>query len=356
MRVAIDATPLIGIRTGIGVFLEGLLDSLNEFGQKEDAIEIAEYTLSFSARLRGYTRGTWVPLPAAQAPVIWKMFNAPKVERLLGEIDLVHGTNYVVPASTAPQLLTVHDLSFLDNRFVETRFGRRLQYSVNNAVQAGVTIHTISNFVAEEIRDKYPASDVRVVYPGVTQRPKASPSRTPTIVTVGATQKRKGIQDLVQAFEVVAQTDHEVELQIVGPPGDSEREVDRSIQALPAKVRDRVHRIGFVDQLVRDQLIASATILAHPSHYEGFGFPILEAMGTGVPVVTTTGGAIPEVAGHAAVTVAPGDVQELAAALSDLLENEKSRSALIAAGLERSKKFTWETTANEMLKLYASMI
>ena len=128
MRVAIDATPLIGIRTGIGVFLEGLLDSLNEFGQKEDAIEIAEYTLSFSARLRGYTRGTWVLLPAAQAPVIWKMFNAPKVERLLGEIDLVHGTNYVVPAPTAPQLLTVHDLSFLDNRFCRDKI--RAQASV----------------------------------------------------------------------------------------------------------------------------------------------------------------------------------------------------------------------------------
>ena len=151
------------------MFFRGLFDSLNEFGQKEDAIEIAEYTLSFSARLRGYTRGTWVPLPAAQAPVIWKMFNAPKVERLLGEIDLVHGTNYVVPASTAPRVLTVHDLSFLDNRFAETRFGRRLQYSVNNAVQA-VTIHATSNFVAQGlISTQHRMSEG---YPGVTQRPR----------------------------------------------------------------------------------------------------------------------------------------------------------------------------------------
>ncbi len=355
MRVAIDATPLIGIRTGIGVFLEGLLDSLNELGEQEDVIEIAEYTVSFSARLRDCTRGTWVPLPAAQAPVIWKIFNAPKIERFLGGIDLVHGTNYVVPASTAPQVLTVHDLSFLDNRFVEKSFGRRLHRSVQNAVQSGATIHTISNFVAEEIRNKYQASDVRVVYPGVAQRTTASPSRTPTIVAVGATQKRKGIDDLVQAFEIVAHVNQEVELQIVGPPGDSEQEIDTCIRALPAKIRDRVHRIGFVDQLMRDELIAGATILAHPSHYEGFGFPILEAMATGVPVVTTTGGAIPEVVGQAAVTVAPGDVQELSAALSDLLENENSRSALIASGLERSQKFTWAATAQEMLALYTSL-
>ena len=113
--------------------------------------------------------------------------------------------------------------------------------------------------------------------------------------------------------------------------------------------------MGFVDQLVRDQLIAGATILAHPSHYEGFGFPILEAMATGVPVVTTTGGAIPEIAGQAAVTVTPGDVQELAAAISDMLENENSRSALIASGLERSQKFTWAATAQEMLALYTSL-
>ena len=356
MRVAIDATPLIGIRTGIGVFLEGLLDSLNHLGEQEDAIEIAEYTLSFSARLRDHTRGTWVPLPAAQAPVIWKIFNAPKIERFLGGIDLVHGTNYVVPASNAPRVLTVHDLSYLDNRFVEKSFGRRLHRSVENAVQSGATIHTISNFVAEEIRDKYPTSDVRVVYPGVPHRTTGSPSRTPTIVSVGATQKRKGINDLIQAFEIVAHLNQEVELQIVGPPGDSEQEIHTSIRALPAKIRDRVHRIGFVDQLVRDQLIAGATILAHPSHYEGFGFPILEAMATGVPVVTTTGGAIPEVVGQAAVTVTPGDVQELAAAISDMLENENSRRALIASGLERSQKFAWEATAQEMLALYTSLI
>ena len=355
MRVAIDATPLIGIRTGIGVFLEGLLDSLNELGEQEDAIEIAEYTLSFSARLRNSTRGTWVPLPAAQAPAIWKIFNAPKIERFLGGTDLVHGTNYVVPASNAPRVLTVHDLSFLDNRFVGTAFGRRLHRSVKNAVQSGVTIHTISNFVAEEISYKYAASDVRVVYPGVAQRPLASPSAIPTIVAVGATQKRKGINDLVQAFEIVAHLNQEVELQIVGPPGDSEQEIHASIRALPAKIRDRVHRIGFVDQLVRDQLIAGATILAHPSHYEGFGFPILEAMATGVPVVTTTGGAIPEVVGQAAVTVPPGNVQELAGALANLLEGEKSRSALITAGLERSQKFTWAATAQEMLALYTSL-
>jgi glycosyltransferase involved in cell wall biosynthesis len=79
-------------------------------------------------------------------------------------------------------------------------------------------------------------------------------------------------------------------------------------------------------------------------------------MATGVPVVTTTGGAIPEIAGQAAVTVTPGDVQELAAAISDMLENENSRSALIASGLERSQKFTWEATAQDMLALYASLI
>ena len=157
MRVASDATPLIGIRTGIGVFLEGLLDSLDESDIKKTQIEIAEYTLSFSARLPpSANEGHMATITRCTSSSYLEMFNAPKVERFLGEIDLVHGTNYVVPAPTAPRVLTVHDLSFLDNRFAETRFGRRLQYSVNNAVQAGVTIHTISNFVAEEIRRQVP--------------------------------------------------------------------------------------------------------------------------------------------------------------------------------------------------------
>ncbi|MBM36538.1 MAG: hypothetical protein CL460_05145 [Acidimicrobiaceae bacterium] len=355
MRVAIDATPLIGIRTGIGVFVEGLLHSIREMEDRENRVEMAEYTLSLRARMRGQTRGTWVPIPAAQAPVLWRLLNAPKIERFLGKVDVVHGTNFVVPPSTCPRVLTIHDLSFLGDYPGAGRFNRRLHLSVRKAVESGATIHTISNFVGEEIRDKYGATDVRVVYPGISQSSTRSTSTIPMIVAVGTTQQRKGITELVKAFEILANHHKEAELQIVGPPGDSESQVVDCINRLPLEIQSRVHRVGYVDRQERDRLIADAMILAHPSYYEGFGLPVIEAMSMGTPVVTTTGGAIPEVVGDAALTVAPGQVEALAAALLELLNDERSRNTLISAGLNRSRKFNWSNSAQGMIDLYTSL-
>ncbi len=358
MRVAIDATPLIGLRTGIGVFVDGLLRSLRDDSLNETDLEIAEYTLSLKARIYGRTRGYWVPLSAGNASLVWRTFNGPKIEKFVGDIDVVHGTNFVVPPSSSPRVISVHDLSFLNNLGRSRNSTERFDRSVRDAVDSGATVHTISEYVAQEIRDRYSAEDVRVVYPGVHPQATAaqSVSEKRTLVAVGATQKRKGLLDLVNAFEVIAHLNEELELQIIGPPGDGEGELDRSIKMLPSAIQRRVHRFGFVERQQRDQLISDATILVHPSHYEGFGFPVLEAMAIGTPVVTTTGGAIPEIAGDAALKIDPGDGDALVDALTELLRNEELRNTLVVAGLNRAAKFTWQNTAQGMLDLYSSLL
>ncbi|MEC7427723.1 MAG: glycosyltransferase family 1 protein [Actinomycetota bacterium] len=358
MRVAIDATPLIGPRTGIGVFVEGLLRSIQNDGLGEVDLQIAEYTLSLKARLQGNTRGYWIPLSAATSSLVWRAFSGPKIEKFVGDIDVVHGTNFVVPPSKVPRVVSVHDLSFLNDSRRSRNSNVRFDRSVRDAVNSGATIHTISEYVAQEIQDRYSAQDVRVVYPGVQQQMAnvKPPVERPTLVVIGTTDKRKGLLDLVNAFEVIAGLNKSVELQIVGPAGDAEKELDRSVKMLPSATRSRVHRVGFVEREQRDELISNATILVHPSHYEGFGFPVLEAMSMGTPVVTTTGGAIPEIAGEAALKVPPGDVDALAGALAELLANEELRSTFTSAGLDRARKFTWEATAQGMLDLYSSLL
>ncbi|MED5542383.1 MAG: glycosyltransferase family 1 protein, partial [Actinomycetota bacterium] len=94
MRVALDATPLIGIRTGIGVFVAESLRSMRAMKQEGVDLEIATYTLSVGARLRGKTQGVWVPRPAGKAPTVWRRFKGPRIEKFVGEVDVVHGTNY----------------------------------------------------------------------------------------------------------------------------------------------------------------------------------------------------------------------------------------------------------------------
>jgi glycosyltransferase involved in cell wall biosynthesis len=132
--------------------------------------------------------------------------------------------------------------------------------------------------------------------------------------------------------------------------------MNQSVGQLPASIASRIQRIGLVGDDERDRRVADATILVHPSHYEGFGFPVVEAMALGTPVVTTTGGAIPEIAGDAAVMVEPGDVDALASALVDVLADEQKRAQLIQIGRDRAANFSWAETARGLVDVYGSFL
>src|SRR5205814_3114883 len=102
----------------------------------------------------------------------------------------------------------------------------------------------------------------------------------------------------------------------------------------------------------RARLLHGASVFAYPSRYEGFGFPPLEAMQAGVPVVTTAAGALPEVVGDAALLVAPGDADALAAALVTALSDEGVRGTLARRGHERVRRLTWDAAADGLFALY----
>nr|MDP9452851.1 glycosyltransferase [Actinomycetota bacterium] len=116
--------------------------------------------------------------------------------------------------------------------------------------------------------------------------------------------------------------------------------------------RDRVVRLGWVGVDQRAALLAGASVLAYPSRYEGFGFPPLEAMAIGVPVVATTAGALPEVVGDAATLVPVGDVDALAGALAALLDDPQLRATHVEAGHRRVAGYDWDRTAVAMVELY----
>ena len=119
------------------------------------------------------------------------------------------------------------------------------------------------------------------------------------------------------------------------------------------RCRDRIVRLGYVDDDGLARWLAGAAVLAFPSVYEGFGFPPLEAMAAGVPVVATAAGAVPEVVGDGAVLVAPGDVDALAGALVAVLGDADVRAALIDKGRCRAARFTWEACGAGLAELYA---
>jgi glycosyltransferase involved in cell wall biosynthesis len=130
-------------------------------------------------------------------------------------------------------------------------------------------------------------------------------------------------------------------------PEATER-LDTTIEALPTSVKERIVRTGYVNDRDKLALLSGATVLAYPSLYEGFGFPVLEAFAAGVPVMTSNVSSLPEVAGEAAVLVDPADVHAIAKALSELVGDADLRAVLSAAGVARASRFTWEATARAM--------
>lgn len=358
LRVAIDATPLLGDRTGIGVAVTGMV---RELGRRSD-LELVAYGLT----LRGWTRLPDVvppgmrasrrPAPAGPLLRIWARADHPPAEWWTGPADIVHGTNYVVPpARRARRMVTVWDMTPV--RFPEMSAPTSLLYPrlVKRAVDRGAWVHTGSRFVADEIQEYFGVEPerVKVVPPGIDvplPRKTAGPSGG-YILGIGRIEPRKDFPSLVRAFDLIAGSHPDLELVIAGPPGWAEDDLERSIEA--AAHRERIRRVGWVEDAAR--LIGGAAVFVYPSLYEGFGFPPLEAMALGVPVVATEAGSIPEVAGSAAELVPPGDVEGMAEAIQKVLTDDRRREQLIQAGSERAAGYTWEACSDGLALAYAEL-
>jgi glycosyltransferase involved in cell wall biosynthesis len=227
-------------------------------------------------------------------------------------------------------------------------------------------VHTDSEFVAAEVRDTFGVEPerVRAVLPGVPRLgpdpsggkivdtpPLALPDGTTRyVLAIGTVEPRKDYPTLVEAFGSVSRAHPDVALVIVGADGWGAEQLADAIRTSPA--RDRIVRPGYLDDAGLEATLRRASVLAFPSVYEGFGFPPLQAMAAGVPVVATAVGAIPEVVGDGALLVDGGQPGELAEALTHVLDGGPDIDALIARGHHRTAAFTWTKCAEGLDRLY----
>lgn len=357
LRVALDVLPLVGQPSGVGAACRGLLEALSS---RRD-LELSGYAVARRAFLARREiaasmafRGR--PVPARLAHEAWLRVAFPSAERLTRRADVVHGTNFVVPpAGSSATVVTVHDLTAVHYPQLCTPATLAYPALVRKAVQRGAHVQVPSGFVRDDVLEALGLSEDRVHVVGWGVPPVVAPTTTPAVgppyvLALGTVEPRKDHPTLVNAFYELVASEPELRLVIAGADGWGSAALTEAIAA--RRLEDRVVRLGYVNEEERNALLWNAAVLAYPSRYEGFGFPPLESMVAGVPVVATRTGAVPEVVGDAALLVEPGDAAALAAALAAVLSDQDLRGRLVARGAARASAFTWERTAEEMARLY----
>lgn len=369
MKVGIEATSLLGPRSGVGHSTASLVEALVEI---DPSLEIVLLPLSLRGAGRlarvapSHPRITSLGLrvPARVAHGAWKRLNWPPAELLCGAVDVFHGPNFLLPPVVkAAGVLTVHDLAFVRVPETCSPAVRAYARSVPVSARRADRIVVPSSFTRDEIADWLPdvADRVRVVPMGVrpgfagpggplapTRRAELG-LRDPYLAFVGNVEARKNVGLLLDAFAEARVRQPGVQLVLAGSPGQGWDEIAARHAALVGS--SAVVVAGYLPDPEIAALVRGARAFVYPSRYEGFGMPPLEAMAAGTPVIATDTAALPETLGGHARLVAPGDGDALAKALVDAIETPPDAEAVDAARAW-ARSFTWERTARGTLQVY----
>jgi glycosyltransferase involved in cell wall biosynthesis len=266
----------------------------------------------------------------------------------------------------AMKVVTVHDTALITlSGDLVSRMRPRTVWRYRRALAGFDAVVTVSEASREELAANFalPPSRIRVIHHGVDPRfspglPRRDLSRygvsSPFILNVSSLKRKKNVEGLVHAFARLVQEGYPHRLVLVGKPDDGLPGIERAIAT--HRLQTRVVLTGFVDEADHPDFYRQADLLVYPSFYEGFGLPVVEAMACGCPVVTSCVSSLPEAAGGAAILVPPDDVAALTGAMRRVLDDPVLGRELVARGLERASRLTWEAAARTHLDLYRTLL
>lgn len=352
MRISIDLSPII-YGTGVSNYRHNLVKNLIKFAPEN------EYLL-YGGSLRRYKElkdkiesygspfSKVFPIPPRLADIIWNKLHILPIEKIIGECDLIHTSDWSEPPSKIPKVTTIHDLvplvlpKFTPKIIVETH-KRRLEWVEK---ESKIIIAPSIATKMDMIKLGFDENRIRVIYeaPNFT---KASENEVSVvkrkysihdeyIIMIG-TNPRKNIERAINAYHL-SKHGRNIKLLIIGEKKDIKISDERGVRFL-----------GFVPTEDLSPLLTGSKLLLFPSLYEGFGVPILEGYLCEVPVVTSNISSMPEAAGGAAILVDPYDVNSIADGIEEALSKPKT---LITKGLKVANNYSWQKNAEETLKVY----
>jgi glycosyltransferase involved in cell wall biosynthesis len=370
VRALIDYRPALRERSGVGEYTHQLVRALTASARDRRLpgdLELSIFSSSWRDRLALSPELAGVDaidrkVPVAVLNFAWHRLGWPAAETLMRRaFDVTHSLHpLLLPSRDAAQVVTIHDLNFLDHP-ERTRAEIRRDYpglAAEHANRADCII-VPSRFTAGEVerRLRIAAAKIDVCPPGAPEWPaRTADPRDGYVLFFGTLEPRKNLGGLLDAYERLAmrRSGQVPELLIAGKALAGAEAALARLSRPP--LRGIARHVGYVDPAHRRELYLGARLLVQPSFEEGFGMPVLEAMTVGVPVVAARRGALPEVLGDSGPLVDPDDPDAIAGAIARILDDGDFANAAAARGVRRATAFTWLDTAQRVYACYARAI
>jgi len=372
MKIGIDASLVVGEKAGVGWATANLIEALARVDQKNQYSLYPFFYYIFDPRFKELVAPAknfsvrFKALPEAWIRHLWFESRIPR-HRLLGKVDVLHSTTFCCPPVHSGKLVvTIYDVSFIHYPECHTEANRLhcLTGTLESSMEADRII-AISQNTKKDLVEYFNVQEDRIAviplaareefHPRPIEEVKAFVAKRwgldrPYLLSVGTVEPRKNLRHLIRVYcGLPEEIRNDYQLVIAGGGGWLSSDIYQWIVEIGAE--SSIHFLGYV---LNDLpwLYCGAACFVYPSLYEGFGMPPLEAMASGVPVITSNTSSLPEVVGDAALLVDPQSEKELRSAIVRVVSDPTLRQSLSEKGLDQARKFSWEQIAKDTLKVY----